>query len=100
MRTAKEVAADRKKLRNRQDRPLNGDPKLAETLSSLRASHNLTQRQVADETGVSGPYISQLESGYFMPSVGVVALLAAFYDVTLDDLAGHLVEAAKNGDSL
>lgn len=97
MRTAKEIAATQKKPRNQKE--CKGDPKLAENLASLRASHNLTLREVAAETGVSNPCLSQLERGYSMPNVATLARLAAFYDVTLDDLAGHLVDAAKTGDA-
>lgn len=98
MKTAKEIAAAAKKPKQG-DRTRNGDPKLAETLSSLRARHNLKLRDVEVETGISAAYISQLEACRAMPGVGLLARLAAFYEVTLDDLAGHLVDAAKNGDS-
>lgn len=97
MRTAKEVAATSRKESPNQKRR-KGDPKLAENIASLRASHNLALRAVGAETGVAYGYISQLEKGYIMPGLKVLVRLAAFYDVTLDDLAGHLVDAAKNGD--
>lgn len=100
MRTAKEVAAARKKPPNKhKPRPRTGDPILAENLFWLRVGHNLSNDEIAAKTGVSAAYIWQLETGRSMPSVGILARLAAFYDVTLDALAGHLVEAAKNGDS-
>lgn len=100
MRTAKEVAAvAQKKSGKPTTRSRNGDQKLAKRLASLRAGHNLGLRQVGSEAGMTAANILLTEQGLTMPSVATLARLAAFYDVTLNDLAGHMVDAAKNGDS-
>jgi len=99
MRTAEQVAAAKKKPRaTESSRSVNGDPKLSENIAYLRAVHNLSLQEVGAEIGVTGDYINVLEDGCTMPSVAVLARLAAFYGVLLDDLAGHLVDAAKSGD--
>lgn len=39
------------------------DTTFAEALTRLRRKANLTQRQLADATGLTQPYVSMLESG-------------------------------------
>lgn len=51
-----------------------------------REYRGLTQQQVADEAGISKPYLSQLESGQRKGSAEVLAAVARALKVSLDDL--------------
>ena len=51
-----------------------------------REYRGLTQQQVADEAGISKPYLSQLESGQRNGTTEVLAAVAKVLNVLLDDL--------------
>jgi DNA-binding XRE family transcriptional regulator len=58
-----------------------------------REYRGLTQQQVADEAGISKPYLSQLESGQRKGTAEVLAAVARALNVSLDDLVTPEVEA-------
>jgi DNA-binding XRE family transcriptional regulator len=58
-----------------------------------RAYRRLTQQQVADEAGISKPYLSQLESGQRKGTTEVLAAVARALNVSLDDLVMPVAEA-------
>jgi transcriptional regulator with XRE-family HTH domain len=99
MKTAKEVA-QAKKAREAQaasPAPKRGDAELAARLRRMRQDHGLAVNEVAEAIGMSAGNLSNLEAGRSSPSLGGLAKFAAFFECTLDDLAGHLVEAERNG---
>jgi DNA-binding XRE family transcriptional regulator len=51
-----------------------------------REYRGLTQRQVAEQAGISKPYLSQLESGQRNGTTEVLAAIAKALNVSLDDL--------------
>jgi transcriptional regulator with XRE-family HTH domain len=51
-----------------------------------REHRGLSQQQLADETGISKPYLSQLESGKREASQRVIRRLARALSIDLDDL--------------
>ncbi len=55
-------------------------------LKSLRVSGDISQEKLAKELNVSVKTISHWETGYSEPSLSQLVHLAAFFDVTLDDL--------------
>ncbi len=57
-------------------------------LKSLRLEKRLTQKQVADRTGVAISAISSYESGTRYPSYDVLVKLACIYHVSTDFLLG------------
>lgn len=68
-------------------------PHLGEQLSSLgefiaaqRRSAELTLRQLADQTGISNPYLSQIERGLRRPSAEVLQQLAKALRVSAETL--------------
>lgn len=65
---------------------------LSENLLWLRKSRHLTQEQVAGEIGVSRQALSKWETGESLPDIDNCVALAAFYDVTLDDLVKYGAE--------
>lgn len=58
----------------------------SEKLQQLRKQRNLTQEQLASAIFVSRTAVSKWESGRGVPEIGSLKSLAAFFDVTVDDL--------------
>lgn len=56
------------------------------TLKELRKSKGYTQKQLADETGLSQPYISELEKGIKKPSFETLIKLSEIFEITVDEL--------------
>ena len=58
-----------------------------------REYRGLTQQHVADEAGISKPYLSQLESGQRKGTAEVLAAVARALNVSLDDVVTPEVDA-------
>ena len=64
-------------------------------MKRLRTQQRLSLREVTDKTGVSAPYVSQIERGLRRPGADVLKRLAPAYLVPVRDLlraAGYLEE--------
>lgn len=48
-------------------------------LRQVRRAHNLSQRELAELTGLSNPYLSQLETGNRVPTPRVLARLSGVF---------------------
>ncbi len=59
---------------------------LGEYLREQRMAHRLSLRQLADQTGVSNPYLSQIERGLRRPSAEVLQQLAKALRVSAETL--------------
>jgi transcriptional regulator with XRE-family HTH domain len=59
---------------------------LGEFLKEQRRSAQLTLRQLADQTGVSNPYLSQIERGLRKPSAEVLQQLAKGLRISAETL--------------
>jgi addiction module HigA family antidote len=46
----------------------------------------MTQKQLAEAVGITGPYLSQIEIGARSGQTSVITAIAEALDVTLDDL--------------
>jgi HTH-type transcriptional regulator, competence development regulator len=69
--------------------------KLGSYLRELRRHKRLSLRQVQEETGTSGSYLSQVEQGKRHPSAHLLRKIAAIYGASVRDLltmAGYLDE--------
>jgi len=76
---------------------------LGEFLKDQRRSAQLTLRQLADQTGVSNPYLSQIERGLRKPSADVLQQLAKGLRISAETLyvrAGILDPAAHDEGSV
>lgn len=62
--------------------------KFAERLKDLRQQNNLTQRQLAKQTGFSQPAIARWEANLQIPNVDVAITFAKYFNVTTDYLLG------------
>lgn len=68
---------------------------LGPRLKDARVKKGMTIQRLADEVGVMGNYISQMESGDKMPSMDTFIRLANTLDVTADDLLCDYLNAEK-----
>ena len=60
---------------------------LGDRLTNLRTADGHSLRWIAEQVGISNPYLSQLESGKIVsPGSDVLACLARYYGVTMDAL--------------
>jgi transcriptional regulator with XRE-family HTH domain len=59
---------------------------LAAALRDRREAAGLSRREVADRSGLSYPYVSQLENGDREPSLDALSRLAAVFKVPADEL--------------
>jgi len=72
-----------------------GDITLAVLLRRARLAVGLTLREVATSTGLSNPYISQLENGHVRnPTVLAAAKLARCYGISVNEI----VDAAERSE--
>lgn len=62
--------------------------KFAERLKDLRQQNNLTQRQLAKQTGFSQPAIARWEANLQIPNIDVAITFAKYFGVTTDYLLG------------
>ncbi len=69
---------------------------LKERLVELRTEKNLTQKELADEIGVSASAIGFWENGINEPKANYVLALAKFFDVSTDYLLGNENESGFN----
>lgn len=57
-------------------------------LSDLRKAKHITQGELAEFVGTSFQTISKWENGITMPDITVLPVLAAFFEVSIDELLG------------
>ena len=62
--------------------------KFAERLKELRKEKNLSQRELAKETGFSQAAIARWEKNLQTPNIDVAITFAEFFQVTIDYLLG------------
>ncbi len=58
-------------------------------LHDLRTQHGLTQKELAEQLGVSYSTISMYERGHRQPDLEMLAKLAAFFGVSVDSFFGR-----------
>ena len=62
---------------------------ISENITRLRQAQGLTQEVLADHIGVTKASVSKWERGQSLPDAPVLAELASFFGVTLDELVGY-----------
>lgn len=71
------------------------DIKIGENLVCLRRKKRITQEQLADFIGVTKASVSKWENSLSYPDIETLPRLAAFFDVSLDDLMGYEPEITQ-----
>lgn len=60
--------------------------KIGAFLKALRKTKELTQEQLAEKLNVSNRTVSRWETGRSMPDIGMLVVLAEFYDVSIPEI--------------
>ncbi len=68
---------------------------IAKNIVRLRHEKKITQEWLADFIGVTKASVSKWETGQSMPDVATLPRLAAFFDVTVDELIGYVPQLSK-----
>ncbi len=61
----------------------------SENLKSLRKTHDLDQKKLADSISVSPKTISHWETGYTEPSISQLITLSKLFNITIDELVSN-----------
>ncbi|MDE7422758.1 MAG: helix-turn-helix domain-containing protein [Lachnospiraceae bacterium] len=69
--------------------------RLSENIAFLRRKKKITQEELADFVGVSKASVSKWENGQSMPDILILPQLAAFFDITIDELIGYEPQLSK-----
>ncbi|HBN12889.1 MAG TPA: hypothetical protein DD415_04660 [Clostridiales bacterium] len=73
--------------------------KFAENLDNLIFDHNISQKELAEKTGLDKASISRYRKGNCMPNLKSVVKLAEYFNCSIDFLIGKSV-TEKHGDFL
>ena len=80
------------------DSPKTGLQSLGEFIRTQRKNAELSLRELAERTGVSNPYLSQLERGLHEPSMRVLSSIADALELSIETLLGAAGIMRKDGD--
>lgn len=69
--------------------------KISENILRMRREKKITQDQLAEFVGVTKASVSKWETGQSMPDILLLPQLAAFFDVTVDELLGYEPQLSK-----
>jgi len=67
---------------------------VGERIAKLRKSHNMTQKQLADELSVTYKAVSKWETGAGLPDIAILPTLASALNVSVDEI----VSGSSNDD--
>ena len=67
-----------------------------ERLKQLKSENNTTQKEIAKAANISDRAYRNLESGVSIPNMDTLILLANFYHVSMDYLAGRTDDPTFN----
>jgi transcriptional regulator with XRE-family HTH domain len=68
--------------------PKTGDLQLGRKMAARREALGMSRKRLAEVTGLSYPYIAQIETGYRLPSTRHQVVLAKSLGMSLDELFG------------
>lgn len=68
---------------------------ISDNIVRLRHKKNITQEQLADFVGVTKASVSKWETKQSLPDILLLPQLAAFFDVTIDELLGYEPQLSK-----
>lgn len=64
--------------------------KIGKSLKQARENENLSQRKLAQQTGINQQSISRWESGQRLPNILDLIKLANYYKISIDELIGRI----------
>ena len=73
---------------------------IADKIKTLRASHNITQAELARRLGVTRNGVNSWEQGLSVPSTNYIVELSKLFGVSTDFLFGLSEQASINVDGL
>lgn len=74
---------------------------MGEKIKALRKRKGISQEILAQMLGVSCQAVSKWENGNTMPDIGLIPAIAAYFEVSTDELFGYnLLETEKNVDAI
>src|SRR6476660_9838772 len=76
--------------------PKTGSEEFGELLRRSRERLGMSRRDLVEATGLSYPYISQLETGYRQPSPTAIQKLADALQLSLDDLFSAMARGRRD----
>lgn len=79
--------------------PRLGNDQLGRLLQQRREALNMSRRDLVDLTELSYPYVSQLETGYRMPSAAAAKRLAKALNLSLDEIFDATAPATRKTQS-
>ena len=68
---------------------------LSQNLTRLRKEKKITQEELAEFVGVTKASVSKWETGATTPDIQILPVLAAFFDVSVDELLGYEAQLTK-----
>ena len=68
---------------------------LARTIFEKRRERGITQEQLAEFVGVTKASVSKWETGQSLPDLALLPLLAAYFNISIDDLVGYRPEMTR-----
>lgn len=72
----------------------------SQRLRYIRKRHNLTQKEMGEKIGVSGPTITRWEQGQFEPSTETIKQIAEMFDVSVEFLVGSSDDESAKKNTL
>ncbi len=72
-----------------------GDIQIGTRISERRKAIGITQEELANHLGVSKPAVSKWESGQSYPDILLLPELAAYFNISIDELVGYEPQMTK-----
>ena len=70
--------------------------KIANTIKEIRKNNNFTQRDLANELGVTYQAVSKWENGKNIPDIEILKLICNKYKIDINELLDNKIEKKKN----
>lgn len=70
--------------------------KIANTIKEIRKNNNFTQRDLANELGVTYQAVSKWENGKNIPDIEILKLICNKYKIDINELLDNKIENKKN----
>ncbi len=72
-----------------------GEIQIGSIVANKRREKGVTQEELANHIGVSKPAVSKWESGQSYPDILLLPVLAAYFDISIDELVGYEPQLTK-----